>query len=237
MKNSYRISHTTKNYGKKYEKRYASKNYDAAVWKLEQEVLKKIILKTNTPTLMDFACGTGRILSVLENYCSKSIGVDVSEEMLKQARKKCKKSTLIKGDLTENTSLIKEKFDIITSFRFFLNAEKPLREKTVKELYKHLKKGGLFIFNIHGNKTSIRFFGRLIKKIFRKKVRGELSIKDMKVLLKKNNFKIKKVIGLSYMPKITYKVLPDKLWFWFEHILNKILPPKIGIDVIIICEK
>ena len=62
--------------------------------------------------LLDFACGTGRITEFLEDKVNYSTGVDVSESMLKIARKKLKLTKIIKADLTKKNILIGTKYNL-----------------------------------------------------------------------------------------------------------------------------
>ena len=50
------------------------------------------------------------------------------------------------------------KFDLITSFRFFLNAEYPLKVSVLLALKEYLLPDGVLIFNIHMNSWSLAFF-------------------------------------------------------------------------------
>ena len=65
---------------------------------------------------LDFACGTGRLLSFLENNFAASTGVDISKDMLNIAEKYRKKSELICGDITREHLLDGRKYDIFTAF-------------------------------------------------------------------------------------------------------------------------
>ena len=73
------------------------------------------------PRYLDFACGTGRITSLVSPFAGESIGVDVSESMLQAARLKCPAVRFIKADVTQERVDL-GLFDLITAFRFFGNA-------------------------------------------------------------------------------------------------------------------
>lgn len=104
-------------------------------------------------------CGTGRIIGYLENQFQESIGIDISSDMLEQAKVKVKHSMLICGDVTKGHNGLEGKFDCITCFRFFLNAEQSLRDEVFGFITNKLKnQDSILIFNIHGNKFSTRWF-------------------------------------------------------------------------------
>lgn len=240
-KNSYSNSHLTKDFGIRYNSGYSKDTHDHRLWLLEKEVLRRIMLKyfkLKVKNYLDFACGTGRLLEVFENNSINSSGIDISKEMLKEAKKKYKKSKLIQGDLTKNPYLFKQKFDLITAFRFFLNAEDSLRKKALIALYKNLKDDGILIINIHGNKYSIRHLSLLFRKIFSKAKLNEMSYLKLKMLLKENKFKIIELYGIGFLPYILSHYLTKKVWLKLERFLIKLKFLNLfGIDLILVCKK
>ncbi|MFQ5444346.1 MAG: class I SAM-dependent methyltransferase, partial [Nitrospinales bacterium] len=62
-----------------------------------ENVVKDLAVKTSGDCLIDVGCGTGNILKFSEIYFKKSLGIDVSQEML--LRNKDKKSELVRGDI------------------------------------------------------------------------------------------------------------------------------------------
>jgi len=205
--NDYRLSHLEDGKGKSYSRSFIDNSYRVFIWKWEKYILKKQInrFKKNKKKInyLDFACGTGRIISFLENYAENSIGIDVSESMLKVGRTNVKKSKLIKADITHKNTLINEKFNLITSFRFFLNAQPELREKVLKEISVLLAKDGFFIFNIHmNNKCILANLIKLYLKLRNKDTSdfNTLSISEMKNNLDKVGLKIIDVYYKGIIP-------------------------------------
>lgn len=240
MNKSYTESHQKKNFGELYDKKLNNK-FERIIYNLEIIILKLIIKKyfnNKIDSYLDFACGTGRVTCVIEKYSKESIGVDVSEEMLKIAEKKCKKIKFIKRNILEKP-LIKQ-FDLITAFRFFVNAEELLRINTLKTVKAHLKKEGLFIFNIHMNRYSFigfQFFVR--KKLFKQNVINTMSYKHMKKLLENEGFKIIKTYSLAHLPgRLNFVILPEKVLKSTELSLSRFNFLKyISKDIIIIAKK
>ena len=130
------------------------------IYELEQMVLSRFLAENESDKkcLMDFACGTGRWTQFLENRFSQVVGVDISGQMIAAAKKKCAKADFEVTDITADDSggtLQERQFDMITAFRFYKNAEDPLRRSVTAALPKYLKTGSYFIFDLHLNTFSI----------------------------------------------------------------------------------
>jgi ubiquinone/menaquinone biosynthesis C-methylase UbiE len=154
---SYRESHKYEGKGTEYEAYYQNKTWQRFLWSREQEIILRILDKYYTGRdvhLLDFACGTGRITEFLENRVKTSTGIDVSGSMLAIAREKLKRTELIETDITAENVLKSRKFNLITAFRFFLNAEPELRSAAIKAIAELLDEDGYFVFNNHQNSGS-----------------------------------------------------------------------------------
>ncbi len=154
---SYTESHKYEAKGAEYEAYYQSKAWQRFLWSREQEILLKILEKYfdgRDVHLLDFACGTGRITEFLENRVKTPMGIDVSDSMLTIAQEKLKRTELIKADITAENILKPRKFNLITAFRFFLNAEPELRSAAFKKLADLLEEDGYLVFNNHQNSGS-----------------------------------------------------------------------------------
>ena len=144
--------------------RYESEVYglaspDTTLWELEQRHLDDILnrhLGRPIRHYLDFACGTGRILAFLEGRAQEAIGVDISEKMLEIAVQRVKHSRLVVGDPTRTEMFPPDHFDLVTAFRFVLNAEPELRNEAFRFISNVLAPGGLLVLNNHGHKRSLR---------------------------------------------------------------------------------
>ena len=177
-KQDYRDSHTAKNYGEGYHKTFKTHAYRMYTWELERCILSNIVkdqFKGGVGSHLDFACGTGRVLTYLEQYCDKSIGVDISESMLEVAKREISNAQLVLGDLTQSDLLQNQRFDLITAFRFFLRAQPSLRNEAISKLAQHLDSDGYLVFNIHNNRTSI---SNKISKLYTKIKYGKVVDRD-----------------------------------------------------------
>ena len=163
---SYRESHKRK--GSDYQGMFSNQPHCAMLWTLEKRVLDEILatrFRDRPPRYLDFACGTGRIIGHLGRRTKEPTGVDVSISMLEVARASAPFAVLIEADITRNDLLGDRKFDLITAFRFFPNAEPSLRREAMGALVRHLEPGGYVVFNNHLNDTAsvrriVRALGR-----------------------------------------------------------------------------
>jgi len=151
---TYRDSHKYPTKGVTYDEHYETIPWRRFLWSREQEVILRILEKYFAGKdihLLDFACGTGRITSFLENRVKTSTGVDVSSSMLAIAREKLKRTEIIEADITSGNVLRGRKFNLITAFRFFLNAEPELRYAAIRAIVTLLAQDGYLVFNNHQN--------------------------------------------------------------------------------------
>ncbi|WP_244571224.1 class I SAM-dependent DNA methyltransferase [Mesorhizobium carmichaelinearum] len=197
----YRSSHQTPGYGTDYTKTFCS-GYYAALWlRIERPLVEGILRPLGGPgrSCLDFACGTGRVTTVAGPLFGEVVGVDVSQSMLACARVPGNVK-LVKADLT--VAPLSRRFDVVTAFRFFLNAEDTLRRDALSAIHEHLNDGGLLVSNIHMNATSpaglvCRFLNRFQGRV----VRSTLSIHAYRQMLASNGFVVERVIGYGFLPR------------------------------------
>ena len=246
----YRHSHTEKGKGKVYHQSFEIHNYRKSIWDWEQKVLGNILQKklNSNSTILDFACGTGRILKFLSSLSDNVTGVDVSDSMLEVTRKNIPDVEIIQADITVDNVLIKDrKFDVITAFRFFLNAQNPLRIEVLNALHPLLKKDGIFILNNHGNALGIgTFLGKWAisaKNKFRKSdeafTYNILSEGKLKKLLHESGYTITGTYHRNVFPILNEKTKFDfskvtKLEDWFSS--RKFFRP-FARNIIYVCQK
>lgn len=154
---SYRQQFATTDAAQTYdEQEYAADSYGQILWQIEQSQLSAIMyaLRATLPTidLLDFATGSGRILSFLESMSDTSVGIEISESMAERARHRVSRSTVLCRDITLPDTPIEGTYDVITAFRFILNAEPALRRLALLALRDRLRdQTSRLIFNNHGN--------------------------------------------------------------------------------------
>lgn len=206
---SYRESHKYEGKGAEYEAYYQNKAWQKFLWSRERDILLRILKKYfigRDVHLLDFACGTGRITEFLENHVKTSTGVDVSGSMLAFAKEKLKRTDLIETDITAENILKPRKFNLITAFRFFLNAEPELRSVGIRALAELLDEDGYLVFNNHQNSGSPWI--RLRYAHYRKKnpegIYNVMSIGQMKKLVEEAGLEIVEIFSIGFFnpPKI-----------------------------------
>jgi hypothetical protein len=126
--------------------------------------------------------------------------------MLAVARKKLKRTEIIETDITAENILKPRKFNLITAFRFFLNAEPELRLAAIRAITELLDDDGYFVFNNHQNSGSpwikIRY------EHYRKKnpegTFNVMSIEQMKKLVEGAGLDIVEIypVGFFHPPKV-----------------------------------
>jgi len=120
---------------------------------IQREICLQLIneIKVEPQDILEIGCGTGFYTKLLKERfpASKIVSLDISEEMVKIARKSVRESLFFVADGEETG--IKRRFDLITGsscFQWFFN----LRESLFQ--YKGiLKKSGKILFSIFGNDT------------------------------------------------------------------------------------
>lgn len=200
---TYRTSHAAAGYGDCYQKTY-QRGYYAELWRqIEQPLLRTILERLRDEgggSCLDFACGTGRITQVAESVFPSSTGVDVSESMLEVARRQCSHTTFIFRDITKNP--LESKFDVITAFRFFLNAEDGLRNEVLAAMRSCLSQQGTLVINVHVNSTSFLGFAYNVRNRLKGRVVSNiLGFGEMKTLLERHGFEVKRVHWYGFYPR------------------------------------
>lgn len=96
-------------------------------------------------SVLDVGCGTGEVLYIIKNlYPTISLyGIDISQEMLKQAEEKgLYKVNLLLGD-AENLPFENEKFDLLVCTDSFHHYPNP--QKAINEFYRVLENDGYLL--------------------------------------------------------------------------------------------
>lgn len=96
--------------------------------------------------VLDFGCGTGRLVIPLAEIAEHVLGLDVSDSMLKEALKNCneysaKNVSLLKSD--DNFSSLDGCFDFIHSFIVFQHIPVDRGRRIFTNLLNHLEEGGI----------------------------------------------------------------------------------------------
>ncbi len=151
----YRASHLGK--GRDYDAFIANDPFSDYMNAVEQTLLRRLIpalFPDGLRASLDFACGTGRITQIVAEYAQRSYGVDVSPTMIAEAREKSPRTEFFVKDLTAG-DLDLPPVSLVTAFRFFGNAEQPLRVAVLEALRRRLEPGGYLVINNHRNPWAV----------------------------------------------------------------------------------
>ena len=138
-------------YAAYYDLLYQGKDYNAEANYID--FLIKKYLK-NAETILELGCGTGKHAAFLAKKGYNVWGVDISEEMVKQAKNSFEKQ----NDLFEKLSFslgdvrtlrLNRKFDVVSSLFHVVSYQTTNEDlqKTFSTANLHLKKDGIFIFD------------------------------------------------------------------------------------------
>ena len=197
----YRHSHLDR--GPDYDEGLARDPFDAFIAARERVLLSQAVGRLfphGIPRYLDFACGTGRITQVVAPFAAQSYGVDISENMLAQARSKCPATTFLLRDLTREPAGIAP-VQLVTAFRFFGNAQDGLREDAIAAIRALLAEHGILILDNHRNPWTVQTgLRRLAGERNNEPHDGRLDLNHWKLcrLLTRGGFRIVSIRGIGF---------------------------------------
>lgn len=148
---------------------------------------------------LDFACGTGRIMELAHAHFTETVGIDVSDSMLAEARRRVPGATLMNVDVMTSPPEIGS-FQVISLFRFILSAEDHLREGVLRWLRTVIAPDGVLVVNNHLNRWSITGLRHRLRNVVRGKSGGPPAERHMEQLLGQCGFEIVEAYGFGVIP-------------------------------------
>jgi SAM-dependent methyltransferase len=217
-------------------------SYAGWTWELERGLLLDLVdrwFPGHKPRYLDFACGTGRIIGLLEDRVETAVGIDSSASMLELAQRRVSRSRLICGDVTTDPSVLTGRYDLITAFRFFMNAGDELRAGALAALHGALSDDGILVFNIQSNKWSLRMPSVLIRRhLLGQHWVGQLSPREVRRMLEPHGFEIVETLGCNFLTSKGYRLLPDVMSRRIERLLAAAKPLRpFAVDLLFVCRK
>lgn len=198
---SYRGSHSALGYGKRYNTNYVAGYYAALFREFEVPIVRGVLheLSESRDSLLDFACGTGRITQLAPEFFPRVVGVDISEDMLKNAQPN-EAIRYVCRDITRQP--LGEKFGVVAAFRFFLNAEPSLRQEALTAIRGHLAENGRLVCNVHMNANSVMGLVYRATRLFSfLPQHNTLSYSEFSEFLNRNGFQVEKVVWYGAVPR------------------------------------
>lgn len=109
--------------------------------------------------VLDFGCGTGRLVIPFAQTGAEVVGLDVSESMLAEARRNCESRGLVNVQLLKSTDDVADsigEFDLVHSFIVFQHIPVVRGVHIFRKLLGHLRPGGLAAVHLTYSKKSFR---------------------------------------------------------------------------------
>jgi len=235
---SYRSSHL--NRGGDYHAEFSTNPRRALMWEMERRVLREIVERDLRPGRfrhLDFACGTGRIIGLLKPMAAQSVGVDLSPTMLEVARNQVAGARFLEVDITSNDVLGDEKFDLVTAFRFFPNAEPALRDAAMSVLARHVAPDGLVVFNNHCHTGGLN--RRVVRLVKGPGLRlNDMSRAECEDLSARHGLMIQKVHHMGVLPDYESRLLRPRVLVRVIERAGRHLPlASIAENLIFVCRR
>jgi SAM-dependent methyltransferase len=147
----YSSSHCSTAHGVRYDRDLA-RGYQGHLWRARERgllggVLRELVRRGPAASVLDLACGTGRILEVEASYATDLSGLDISAPMLEVCAARVPEAALTLAPI--DAFAPGRTFDVISAFRFFTNAEPSLRRDALAAVDRLLSPGGWFVSNVH----------------------------------------------------------------------------------------
>lgn len=131
---------------KYYDLLYQDKDYPK-----EAQFIRQIIRRShpNAKSLLDVGCGTGTHLHLLQENFRTLAGVDLSPQIVTEAKKKVPQARFVVGDM--KTFCLDQRFDVLTCLYSVFNYNLTPKEaqQTLKNFAAHLQPKGLLIITLY----------------------------------------------------------------------------------------
>jgi SAM-dependent methyltransferase len=217
---------------------YNEESYDTFIWSLQRPYVRSraVGLRSRFGSLryLDFACGTGRVLTAVEDLADTSTGIDMAPPMIERARLKSSADFLV-ADVCDPAQRPTGEFDLITAFRFFLNVDDVTRRAVMNALSAMLRPGGELVFNMHGNKTSSASLVHWRKDAARSD--NLMRIGDVRRLVQGAGLKVVAQSGYGLSPRTLYHGRLSNLVRAIDRRLGGPHLSAVSHDVVFVCTK
>lgn len=238
---SYRDSHKDSIVSTNYDSFFSSR-MDSILWDnfIKELLLKELISEKDkgATNFLDFATGTGRVLKVGNKVFDKISAIDISKNMLIEAKKRVPNAKFYCLDVTRECDDSIGEFDCVTLFRFLKNAEHDLRVAVLEWLFEHMPSNGLLIVNNHGNTFSIKNLIAQFAFWLPKNAKNQLSIRETIHLLDDCGFTVYKYEGFGILPTIYGKPIFGRLLQTkLEYILKGLGLSSLGHELVFFARK
>ncbi len=209
-------------YAQYYNILYKEKGYQGEVDYVDR--LIRQYSKKHNKTLLDIGCGTGNHDFWFSKKGYKVVGIDKSSEMISIAKNQKLPKTRVQFYTADACSFVlKRKFDIAVSLFHVMSylTTNEVAINSLRNVYKHLKKDGLFIFDFwYGPAVLTQGPSLIIKKL----KEGESSIK--RTAIPKINFN-DNIVDIHYRIEIKNNRNNFKKAFTERHVMRYFFLPEL----------
>lgn len=225
---------------------YGPKTWSTLVWAQERECLRRLLADPEfgggRERYLDFACGTGRVTGFVASDFHESVGVDISEAMLARARDTVPDATFVRCDILDEPEVVPGPFDIITCFRFILNAEPADRLPALLWMRRQLRnESSRLVINNHSNLWTHKALTHGARQVLRRGrgVTGNvLSHRQMLSLVQHAGLTVESVQGTGYLGGTLLRVTPYGVMTRLQRRLGAVRPlRRLGEDQIYVLSR
>ena len=149
--------------GTDYDESFAEMPLRSLMSTMEESAIGELARLTEAESVLDFACGTGRIAEIVVRARpgARLVGVDIAESMLAVAKGRVPSGEWLQADVSDLHTVVADgSFDLVTAFRFFPNADPALRAAAVAAVAAAARPGGFVLLNNHRNFWSTSYVTR-----------------------------------------------------------------------------
>jgi len=181
----------------------------------EISIIKRFITRAPKGKILDVACGTGRTFPCYGNR--KIFGVDISKEMLEQAKRDYPESHLQISD-AKKLPFKSGTFSAVITARFICHT--PEYREVIKEMVRVTKPGGSIILDFP-NKHSLAVITTKVR-IFFGAIRyfNFFTYEDIEKIAGENNLQIAEIEHKAFLPP---KIFSKYLWFLTKRLNEKLI--------------
>lgn len=130
------IESTSRKYHGSMARNYETKRKTQERWDIENDVVAKMLKRLKPKSILDVPCGTGRFFKVYDTLGKvKVLAVDVSTEMIAQAKQKKVKHAEMTIKVKDVVSLKTPQIDVSVCVRFLDLIDERAMRKVMKKLY------------------------------------------------------------------------------------------------------
>ena len=107
-------------------------------------------ISKNNPSVLEVGCGYGREAKEILKLTNRYLGIDISEEMVKMAKREVPNGNFVVADIDDY--IFPKDIDIIFSFASLLHSDKEHLKLILERAYEALNEGGIFYISLKYDK-------------------------------------------------------------------------------------